>query len=275
MTTESDIALKIQQFLAYQSAMGAESFLAAQGQNRFGKVDAGSATAQVETNKPAVATTAASAPARLGRTPDVVAHAQALAARANTVEELRATVEDFDGCPLKETAINTVFADGVPDSGLMFLGEAPGSDEDRSGKPFVGPTGQFLDVMLGHIGVSRSSNAYLSNVVSWRPPGNRRPNPVELASCLPFTRRHIELVRPRVLVLLGGLALQNLIDPSLKITRARGTWMRYELADGTTVPVLPMLHPAYLARVPLAKSETWRDLLSLKAKLRELGHKLD
>ncbi len=188
------------------------------------------------------------------------------AAACRTLEELRAALEAFDGCGLKHMAMNTVFADGIAGAPVMLVGEAPGADEDRQGKPFVGAAGRLLDRMLAAIDLDRRENAYISNILPWRPPGNRKPTPVETALCLPFIRRHIELAQPRVLVLLGGTAASTLLETTQGITRLRGRWMRYETA-AISLPCLPMFHPAYLLRTPQAKAAAWQDLLALSAHL--------
>jgi DNA polymerase len=199
------------------------------------------------------------------------ASAAEIANGCNSLEELEAAIRAFDGCALKKTAMNTVFADGAPDSGLMFIGEAPGADEDRQGKPFVGASGQLLDRMLAAIGLDRSG-AYIANILPWRPPGNRKPTPQETAICLPFIRRHIALVRPTVLVFLGGTSASTLLDTSQGITRLRGKWMDYEDLDaGLTIPAMPTYHPAYLLRQPVLKGDAWRDFLEIKAKLAAAG----
>ena len=272
---EQDRQAALVALLSYQRDLGVDLRLSPTGVDRFDVTPAMNPTAQVvdavndhlsAPQKSAPSMQTGQAPS-LMNTQSVVAKAQAMAAGATALEALSEAVNAFDGCALKETALNTVFADGTPSSDVMFLGEAPGSDEDRLGKPFVGVSGQLLDKMLGHIGLDRARNVYISNCVFWRPPGNRKPNPAEVAACLPFTRRHIELVRPEFLVLVGGLAAQSLIDGSLKITRTRGKWFDYALADGTTIPAMPILHPAYLLRTPLSKRETWNDLLALKARI--------
>jgi len=189
-----------------------------------------------------------------------------LAASCDSLEALRAAIAGFDGCALRETAQSTVFADGVAGARVMFVGEAPGADEDRQGKPFVGAAGRLLDSMIGHIGLSRSENAYISNILPWRPPGNRKPTPLEVATCLPFIRRHIALAGPELLVLLGGTAAAALLGVETGITRLRGRWTSVEI-EGRVLPVLPMFHPAYLLRQPRGKSQSWTDLLSLEARL--------
>jgi uracil-DNA glycosylase family 4 len=197
--------------------------------------------------------------------------ARALAAQATTIEALAALVSGFDACPLKRTATNTVFADGNPLAPVMMIGEAPGADEDRIGKPFVGRSGQLLDRMLAAVGLDRTG-VQITNVIYWRPPGNRKPTAAEIASCLPFVFRHIVLSRPKVLVLAGGTAASSLLDMAEGITRLRGRWFDLAVPGlDATLPTLPMFHPAFLLRSPERKREAWRDLLALKAKLAELS----
>jgi uracil-DNA glycosylase len=203
--------------------------------------------------------------------PQLVEDARALAQRCNSVEELETAVRAFEGCALKRTAKNTVFADGVVGSPVMIVGEAPGADEDRLGKPFVGVSGQLMDRMFDAIGMSRERDLYITNILFWRPPGNRTPTLAEQAICMAFTRRHIELARPRVLVLAGGTAAKSVLDTTEGIMRLRGKWTNLALDDGSAVPTLPTFHPAYLLRTPASKRQSWSDLLSLDKKLRELG----
>ena len=194
---------------------------------------------------------------------------QDLASACLNLAQLESVVSTFEGCSLKKTATNTVFADGNPGSRIMFVGEAPGADEDRQGKPFVGASGQLFDKMLGSIGIGRD-DCYITNIVFWRPPGNRNPNSSEIALCLPFLKRHIELVSPDVLVPLGGPATKTLLGLQQGITRLRGRWNNYQVgSSGIYIPTLPMFHPAYLLRSPAHKRETWQDLLLLKVKLLE------
>ena len=196
--------------------------------------------------------------------------AREAAAACKTLDELRAAVEAFDGCQLKVTAKHTVFADGHQGAPVMLIGEAPGRDEDLQGLPFVGRSGQLLDRMLNAIGLDRSTSAYITNVIFWRPPGNRPPTPEEAAICAPFLVRHIELKQPKVLVLLGGTPVKHVLNIEEGITRTRGRWGRYVL-NGVEIPALPTFHPAYLLRQPAAKKLAWQDLVNLKLKLRELG----
>jgi DNA polymerase len=184
--------------------------------------------------------------------------------------DLKEEISRFEGCALKHTAMNLVFADGNPDSGVMLIGEAPGEDEDRQGKPFVGVSGKLLDRMLSAIGLDRSQ-VYISNILFWRPPGNRAPTDIEIAACLPFVERHIALVNPKVLVTLGGVAAKSLLRTANGITKIRGRWTEYQPSVGSTlnvpVPCLPIYHPSYLLRQPAAKRQAWNDLLTLKKHL--------
>ncbi|HEV2335155.1 MAG TPA: uracil-DNA glycosylase [Stellaceae bacterium] len=197
--------------------------------------------------------------------------ARSLAAGAETIEALGALVAAFDGCALKRTATNTVFIDGNPAAPVMIIGEAPGAEEDRIGRPFVGRSGQLLDRMLAAIGLDRTS-VQITNVIYWRPPGNRKPTTAEIAACLPFVLRHIALARPRVLVLSGGTAASALLPLSEGITRLRGRWFDLAVPGlDDPVPTLAMFHPAFLLRAPERKRETWRDLLALRARLDALA----
>jgi DNA polymerase len=191
--------------------------------------------------------------------------AREAAKSAQTLDDLRALLERFDGCALRATATQLVFADGSPAGRVMFVGEAPGYEEDVSGKPFVGRSGKLLDLMMEAIGLDRSK-AYIANVVPWRPPGNRTPTPQETAICLPFIRRQIELADPEVLVCLGGPAMQTLLGIKDGITRSRGRWFPYD--TGTReIKALATFHPAFLLRSPLQKRFAWRDFLALKKAL--------
>jgi DNA polymerase len=203
--------------------------------------------------------------------PQLVQDARTLAERCQTLAELEAAIRGFEGCALKRTAKNTVFADGTPAGPVMIVGEAPGADEDRLGKPFVGVSGQLMDRMMAAIGLTREAGFYITNILFWRPPGNRTPTLAEQGMCVAFTRRHIELVRPKVLVLAGGTAVKGVLDSTDGITRLRGKWTIYRLGDGTEIPTLPIFHPAYLLRTPAGKRQTWQDLLAIDKKLKELG----
>jgi uracil-DNA glycosylase family 4 len=198
--------------------------------------------------------------------PDTAAIAAREAARSATgLDALRAILERFDGCALKTTATQLVFADGNPQARIMFVGEAPGRDEDLAGLPFVGRSGKLLDLMLAAIGLDRTM-AYIANIVPWRPPGNRTPTPQESAICLPFTLRQIELANPDILVCLGGPSAQTLLGLRDGIRKTRGRWQAFH--TGTReIRAIATFHPAYLLRSPLEKRLAWRDFLAIKAAL--------
>ena len=198
--------------------------------------------------------------------PDAAVMAAREAARtAVSLEELRAIVERFEGCALRNTATRLVFADGNPRSRVMFVGEAPGRDEDIDGLPFVGRSGKLLDLMMAAIGLDRTS-AYIANIIPWRPPGNRTPTPQESAICLPFILRQIELANPDVLVCLGGPSAATLLNIRDGILKARGRWFTHQ--TGTRdIRAIATLHPAYLLRQPLQKRLAWRDFLAIKKAL--------
>lgn len=192
---------------------------------------------------------------------------------AQSLPELRDELSRFEGCALKHTAMNLVFADGNPNASIMFIGEAPGEDEDRQGKPFVGVSGKLLDQMLENVGLNRT-NIYISNILFWRPPGNRSPTDAEIAACLPFAERHIALIKPKLLVLLGGVAAKSLLRTKEGITRMRGRWTDYVPPLGSalkeSIPCLPIFHPAYLLRQPTAKRQAWNDVLLIIKRANEV-----
>lgn len=198
--------------------------------------------------------------------PDTAVMAAREAARtAADLDALRAIVERFEGCALRATATQLVFARGNPRSRVMFVGEAPGYEEDKSGKPFVGRSGHLLDAMMAAVGLDET-NAYIANIVPWRPPGNRTPTPQESAICLPFITRQIELANPDILVCLGGPSAQTLLNIKDGITKSRGRW--YPFQTGTRdIRALATFHPAFLLRSPLQKRLAWRDFLALKKAL--------
>ncbi|MCB9958759.1 MAG: uracil-DNA glycosylase [Rhodospirillaceae bacterium] len=220
---------------------------------------------------PAPSTATPAAPAASLGGEAAVADARRIAAAAATLADLEAAIRAFDGCPLKLTATTTVFADGHPDAPVMVIGEAPGGEEDRQGKPFVGPAGQLLDRMLAAIGLDRAHSAYITNILNWRPPGNRQPNAGEIATCLPFIERHIALKRPAVVILAGGTSAKALLNTSDGIMRLRGRWRELDvLGLAEPVPAMALFHPAYLLRQPAAKHEAWRDLLAVHKRLSQL-----
>jgi DNA polymerase len=187
-----------------------------------------------------------------------------LAVAAKTLDELREAIAAFDGIEVKHTATNLVFADGDPSARVMVIGEAPGSDEDRLGRPFVGVSGQLLDKMLAAAGLPRET-VYITNVLNWRPPGNRKPTPSEVELSLPFLYRHIELVDPKLILLSGDSAAKAVTGSKEGITRLRGKWQEIETPGGRRYRVLPTFHPSFLLRSPIQKREAWRDFLALKA----------
>lgn len=198
-----------------------------------------------------------------------IALAREAAGTAATLDELRKRLAAFDGCGLKFTAKNMCFADGDPTADIMFIGEAPGRDEDMEGTPFVGRSGQLLNHMLTAIGMKRE-NVYIANTIPWRPPGNRAPTPLEAELCRPFIERQIELASPKLLVALGGPAAKALTGAGEGILRLRGNWKVHTTPSGIEIPVMPTLHPAYLLRSPAQKRFSWRDLLAVQLKLKEL-----
>lgn len=225
--------------------------------------------ASVPRSLPAVARPQqAAAPARgfSGIAPDASQlAARTAAANAATLADLETALRGFDGCGLKATAKNLCLYRGATVAKVMLIGEAPGRDEDLEGKPFVGPAGQLLDRMLKAIGLDETS-VHITNIVYWRPPGNRTPTPQEATVCRPFLERQITLVAPDFLIPLGGAAAKHILDVAEGIMRVRGRWKTVEIA-GRSLRVLPTLHPAYLLRTPAAKRLAWRDLLTLKAEL--------
>ena len=185
----------------------------------------------------------------------------------DNIDELKLYFNNYDKCLLKKNAHNTVFADGNPNSTIMLIGEAPGAEEDRQGVPFVGPAGKMLDRMLNAIELDRS-NTYITNILPWRPPGNRNPTNVEITACLPFLERHIAIVKPEIIILVGGTAAKTLLRRKEGIMRLRGKWMQYQGgSDMQEIPARALLHPAYLLRQPSQKRETWADLLEIRQRV--------
>jgi len=226
---------------------------------------------------------AAASPATPAPVPDVPASpapalASQAAASANTLDALKSALENFDAGPVKAGARNTVFARGNPKASMMIIGEAPGRDEDEQGLPFVGASGQLLDRMLRAAGFGED-DIYITNAFNWRPPKNRKPTPDELAMTLPFLERHIALIAPKIILLVGASPMQAVLGLSAGITRARGQWHDYTVknADGTnsdqTIPALPTFHPAFLLRAPLAKRDVWHDLQSIQERLAAMTEK--
>lgn len=241
--------------LAWQVEAGADEAIAESPRDRLAPPAAPAASAARPAGPPLTSTQAA------------LDSARSLAQSADSVEALRAALERFEGCGLKHTAMNLVFGDGNPQASVMIIGEGPGAEEDRRGLPFVGPSGRLLDRMLACIGLDRGS-VYITNVLFWRPPGNRTPQDTEIAACLPFVERHIELVDPHFLLLLGGKSAKTLLGRSEGILRLRGRWTHYQhVGLARPIPALATLHPAYLLRQPAQKRLAWRDFLALREAL--------
>lgn len=245
--------------LAWYEAMGVDEAIGEEPVNRFATEEQETPVARATPGRQRPMEIVRPAPSRAAGVPAD----RAATGAAATLAELEALVTRFEGCSLKRTAKSLCFARGSVDAKVMMIGEAPGRDEDLQGKPFVGRAGQLLDRMLAAIGLGEA-HVYITNTVYWRPPGNRTPTPEEVEACAPFLARQIELLAPRVLVLLGGAAAKTILGTSEGIMRLRGKWLTYACASGE-VPALAMLHPAYLLRNPAAKRYAWRDLLMLKA----------
>jgi uracil-DNA glycosylase len=288
MPSPTDAQADLIAYLDFHVEAGADSALDEHPHDRFTEADAPAPTLRAprrvapraaEQPVSAVANTlvpppGTNPPAAVARTfgraasaqPDEAASdARARARQAKSLDELERILADFDACPLRFTAKNLVFADGNPEARVMFLGEAPGADEDRIGKPFMGRSGQLLDKMMKAVGLDRTS-AYIGNIVPWRPPGNRNPTPQEVAVCRPFVERQIELVDPDIIVCLGAPATQTLTGTKDGILRTRGRLFPYKLPN-REVKLLATLHPAFLLRQPVQKRLAWRDFRSLRALL--------
>src|SRR3954452_12372030 len=253
----------VQQLLAFYLEAGVDCALAEEPIDRLSDselISAASRPAQPPTDRAAGAIPVARTVAGPGSEAAILSAREA-ARTAPTLYALRALLENFDGCALKATASRLVFADGNPQARIMFVGEAPGREEDLEGLPFVGRSGKLLDRMIAAIGLDRTS-AYIANVIPWRPPGNRTPTPQETQICLPFIQRQIELVNPDVLVTLGNPSTQTLLSTREGIMKTRGKWFDYD--TGTrTIRAIATFHPAYLLRSPSYKRMTWQDLLAI------------
>ncbi|MEZ5824144.1 MAG: uracil-DNA glycosylase [Geminicoccaceae bacterium] len=200
-----------------------------------------------------------------------VRNAREIAAACRTLAEIEQALQAFDGCALKRTANRLCFGDGSPDAPLMFIGEAPGAQEDRQGKPFVGPSGQLLDRMLATIGLDRSK-VWITNSIFWRPPGNRPPTDMEIAVCQPFLERQVEILDPEIIVFVGGTAARTLLGAKEGVTRLRGRKLQYPVGDrDRNIPAIVMFHPAYLLRQPIRKKDAWNDLLTIGEWLEDTG----
>ena len=253
----------VSQLLAFYLEAGVDCALTDMPVNRL--IDAELAPAASEAAPPRPVRVAAPLPtvrAEIAQAPEAAVMSAREAARtAPTLEALRALLENFDGCALKSTATRLVFSDGNPQARIMFVGEAPGREEDLEGLPFVGRSGKLLDRMIAAIGLDRSS-AYIANVIPWRPPGNRTPTPQETQICLPFIQRQIELVNPDVLVTLGNPSTQTLLSAREGIMKTRGRWLEYDTGS-RVIRALATFHPAYLLRSPSYKRLAWQDLRTI------------
>jgi len=263
-----------EQLLRFYIDAGVDAVLSEAPVNRLAPIEepmaapatAGVAAPIVEAARPALAPQPPPALPLAPPAPDVAAMAaREAASSAQTLEDLRDLLNKFDGCALKATATQLVFARGNPRARIMFVGEAPGRDEDLAGEPFVGRSGKLLDLMLASIGLDDTS-VYIANIIPWRPPGNRTPTPQETQICLPFIRRQIELVNPEVLVCLGNPSSQGILGTREGIMRTRGRWMDYD--TGTrTIRAMATFHPAYLLRSPAYKRLAWQDFRAIRKAL--------
>jgi uracil-DNA glycosylase len=255
-----------QDLLAFYAEAGVDALVGEEPIDRFAIAETPSPARTVRPAAPPEfeAKTAPAGPAPPA--PDEAALAARAAAKtAKSLEELRGILDKFDGCALKATASQLVFADGNPKARVMLVGEAPGRDEDIEGLPFVGRSGKLLDRMLAAIGLDRTS-VYIANIVPWRPPGNRTPTPQESQICLPFILRQIELADPDILVCLGGPSAQTLLGIKEGITKTRGRWFTFDTGK-REIRAMPTFHPAFLLRSPLQKRFAWRDFLAIKKAL--------
>jgi DNA polymerase len=263
MALTPEPAPTLQQLLAFYVEAGVDCALGEEPVNRLADPQAAPPSrVAVQPARPAPAAPVLTGLAEPPPAPDAaITSAREAARTAPTLEALRALLDTFDGCALRATATQLVFADGNPKARVMFVGEAPGRDEDIEGLPFVGRSGKLLDRMIAAIGLDRS-RAYIANVIPWRPPGNRTPTPQETQICLPFIRRQIELVNPDILVTLGNPSTQTLLGTREGIMRTRGKWFDYDTGS-RVIRALPTFHPAYLLRSPSYKRLSWQDLRAI------------
>jgi uracil-DNA glycosylase len=268
----ADPAPTVQQLLAFYLEAGVDCALSEEAVDRLSESEAVASAPppgpQENQTRPANPATAIAAVAGAGVAPEAaIASAREAALTAPSLEVLRSLLENFDGCALKSTATRLVFADGNPQARIMFVGEAPGREEDLEGLPFVGRSGKLLDRMIAAIGLDRSK-VYIANVIPWRPPGNRTPTPQETQTCLPFIRRQIELVDPDILVTLGNPSTQTLLSTREGIMKTRGRWFEYD--TGTrAIRAMATFHPAYLLRSPSYKRMAWHDLRAIAKALEQ------
>jgi DNA polymerase len=251
--------------LAFYSEFGVDAVLNEEPTDRFAATETPVIARKVAVATAGIEMASAGHPAAPPAPDEATMAARDAAKRVATLDELRAVLDRFEGCALKATATQLVFADGNPQARLMFVGEAPGRDEDIEGLPFVGRSGKLLDRMLAAIGLDRTS-VYIANIVPWRPPGNRTPTPQESQICLPFISRQIELADPDILVCLGGPSAQTLLGIKEGITKTRGRWFTFNTGK-REIRAMPTFHPAFLLRSPLQKRFAWRDFLAIKKAL--------
>lgn len=258
----ADLALRA--LADFWADMGLEEARALRSWRPAGAPAAARAPAQAENSSQRAA------PRRLSAS-NPISEARRLASSASTLADLRTIIEQYEGCPLKKAAKNTVVCDGAFDAPVMIVGEAPGAEEDARGLPFVGRAGQLLDRMLAAIGLSRHENFYITNLIYWRPPGNRDPSPAEMQICAPFLMRQIELKQPKLLLTVGKFATHAMLNREDGIMRLRGRKLTYVQEGMSPIPTVPMLHPAYLLRNPADKAKAWDDLRVIARLCDELG----
>lgn len=260
----------IESALAFWAETGVD---ACYGEEPIDRLAEGAARLKAKAVTPRPAAVAQTASGARQPAPDIAAaveQAKAMAAEAQTLDALAAAIAAFDGCGLKfEGAKQAVFSRGNPEGPVMVIGEGPGGEEDARGEPFVGKAGQLLDRMLEAAGLK--DRVFITNTVFWRPPGNRTPTLAEQAVCAPFLHRAIALVQPKMLLLAGGAAAKSVLQREEGILTLRGRWFEWHGEDGTVLPALPTLHPAFLLRQPAAKKKAWLDLLTLTERLDRPG----
>lgn len=259
--------------LHFTLAMGADEAIEEQAQNRYAEKPAASAATIPATAHVKTATTSSRpSPAPLVSPHSLAQSTKQQAMACSTREELETAIRGFKGLSITKTATNTVFADGVPTAEIMLIGEAPGAEEDAQGIPFCGPSGQMLDQMLSYIGLSRPKNFYITNTIFWRPPGNRRPTPEELAVCQPFVEKHIALIAPKLIILVGGTAVTSVLGSAEGITKLRGKFFNYSNPFlEQPIPTTAIFHPSYLLRSPGQKRVAWQDALMIREYIEKKG----
>lgn len=265
-------AQELRQILSWHIDAGVDEAIAEVATNRFMPLVLPTAAppppaAQPQPNQRFIMNTSPLTNGTLTPPSAAIAQAEKIAAEVTTLEELKAAVQAFDGCLLKRTATNTVFADGNPNASVMVIGEAPGEQEDLSGVPFCGRSGQLLDNVLKSIGLTRAENVYISNTIFWRPPGNRTPSPEEVAICAPLVKKHIALKKPKLIILAGGVA-SNVLNSNLSVSKLRGKFHDYhnDYLDAP-IPAVVIYHPSYLLRQPGQKAQAWKDMLMVQKAL--------